>query len=306
MPLFDSVRSLPLVVERVELEHLSLPLRHMTRHTTVVHLHGGGHEGVGEDVSYGRAPLRSGRRAPDLTASTQSSPSPRSPPSSRSTALGAWIAALAWRAPGRQSLAEAAAATLVPAVRRLQSAVEDARASIPTCAQARRSESGRTRSSPSWPRRDGDVFDLKGLYEGDWSMRIRRPSSTAGRAAFPTRCSRMRVTDETAPSSARTLLTGTSPAIRRRLGGAGVPALMPSSKPSRSVRFSAFRLLRPWLERGCHVRRRPVRARAAAADPDLASIFTPTLPTTRARGYTRASRPAGPEPAPARLTPGVR
>src|SRR5688500_16952059 len=52
MPLFDSVRSLPLVVERVELEHLSLPLRHMTRRTTVVHLGGGGHEGVGEDVSY--------------------------------------------------------------------------------------------------------------------------------------------------------------------------------------------------------------------------------------------------------------
>ena len=52
MPLFDRVRELPLVVERVELEPHALPLKHMTRRTTVVHLHGGGHEGVGEDVSY--------------------------------------------------------------------------------------------------------------------------------------------------------------------------------------------------------------------------------------------------------------
>jgi hypothetical protein len=52
MPLSDSVRNLPLAVESVELEPLSLPLRHLTRRTTVVHLHGGGHEGVGEDVSY--------------------------------------------------------------------------------------------------------------------------------------------------------------------------------------------------------------------------------------------------------------
>ncbi len=52
MPLFDRVKDLTLAVDRVELEHLSLPLRHLTRRTTVVHLHGGGHEGVGEDVSY--------------------------------------------------------------------------------------------------------------------------------------------------------------------------------------------------------------------------------------------------------------
>ena len=52
MPLFDRVRDLTLVVERVELEPHALVLKHMTRRTTVVHLHGGGHEGVGEDVSY--------------------------------------------------------------------------------------------------------------------------------------------------------------------------------------------------------------------------------------------------------------
>jgi hypothetical protein len=55
MPLFDRVRELPLVVDRVELEPHALSLRHMTRRTTVVHLHGAGHEGVGEDVSYEEA-----------------------------------------------------------------------------------------------------------------------------------------------------------------------------------------------------------------------------------------------------------
>src|SRR5687767_2165389 len=52
MPLFDTVRHLSLTVERVELERFDLALRHFTRRTTVVHLHGGGDEGVGEDVSY--------------------------------------------------------------------------------------------------------------------------------------------------------------------------------------------------------------------------------------------------------------
>ena len=52
MPLFDHIRQLQLSIERVELEPLSLGLRHLTRRTTVVHLYGGGEEGLGEDVSY--------------------------------------------------------------------------------------------------------------------------------------------------------------------------------------------------------------------------------------------------------------
>jgi len=52
MPLYDTVKHLKLTVERIELEHLDLPLDQMTRRTTVVHLHGAGQEGVGEDVSY--------------------------------------------------------------------------------------------------------------------------------------------------------------------------------------------------------------------------------------------------------------
>ena len=52
MPLYDAVKDLKLAIERVQLEPHELPLKHLTRRTTVVHLHGAGHEGVGEDVSY--------------------------------------------------------------------------------------------------------------------------------------------------------------------------------------------------------------------------------------------------------------
>ncbi len=54
-PLFDSVRSLPLTIERVEHEPNVLPLKHITRRTTVFRLHGAGEEGVGEDVTYEEA-----------------------------------------------------------------------------------------------------------------------------------------------------------------------------------------------------------------------------------------------------------
>jgi hypothetical protein len=43
---------LEVVVDGAELERLELPLGEWTRRTTVVHLRGGGHEGVGEDVTY--------------------------------------------------------------------------------------------------------------------------------------------------------------------------------------------------------------------------------------------------------------
>ena len=55
MPLYDSVKDLPLTIERVEHEPQAHPLGFMTRRTTVFHLHGGGHEGVGEDVTYEEA-----------------------------------------------------------------------------------------------------------------------------------------------------------------------------------------------------------------------------------------------------------
>ena len=66
MPLYDAVKDLPLTIERVELEPHALPLKHFTRRTTVVHLHGAGHEGVGEDVSYEEAHHQDDA-LPDLT-----------------------------------------------------------------------------------------------------------------------------------------------------------------------------------------------------------------------------------------------
>jgi L-alanine-DL-glutamate epimerase-like enolase superfamily enzyme len=54
--LYDEVRDLPLVVDGYELEGLELLARpEFLRKTTVVHLHGGGEEGIGEDVTYDAA-----------------------------------------------------------------------------------------------------------------------------------------------------------------------------------------------------------------------------------------------------------
>ena len=51
--LYDRVRDLPLEIEGYELEGLELQAREdFLRKTTVVHLQGGGEEGIGEDVTY--------------------------------------------------------------------------------------------------------------------------------------------------------------------------------------------------------------------------------------------------------------
>jgi hypothetical protein len=56
MALYDRVADLPLQIERFELEPLSVGLREtFVRRCTVIHLYGGGEEGVGEDVSYDEA-----------------------------------------------------------------------------------------------------------------------------------------------------------------------------------------------------------------------------------------------------------
>src|SRR4051794_37284141 len=53
MALFDEVADLPLTLERYELVGLERDVSSaFTRLTTLVHLHGGGHEGIGEDVVY--------------------------------------------------------------------------------------------------------------------------------------------------------------------------------------------------------------------------------------------------------------
>lgn len=53
MTLYDAVRDLPLELEDYDLELLELQARaDFLRKTTVVHMHGGGEEGIGEDVTY--------------------------------------------------------------------------------------------------------------------------------------------------------------------------------------------------------------------------------------------------------------
>ncbi len=53
MPLYDTVSGLPLEVESYTLEGLAQDISpELTRRTTVIRLQGGGHEGVGEDVTY--------------------------------------------------------------------------------------------------------------------------------------------------------------------------------------------------------------------------------------------------------------
>ena len=53
MATYDRVRDLPLEIESYRLEPLEVRASHdFTRLTTVIHLEGGGHDGVGEDVTY--------------------------------------------------------------------------------------------------------------------------------------------------------------------------------------------------------------------------------------------------------------
>ena len=53
MATYDSVRDLPVEIDSYRLEPLEVQASHeFTRLTTVIHLEGGGHEGVGEDVTY--------------------------------------------------------------------------------------------------------------------------------------------------------------------------------------------------------------------------------------------------------------
>ncbi len=53
MSLYDDVRDLPLEIEEYSLEGLELQARSdFLRKTTVIHLEGGGEEGIGEDVTY--------------------------------------------------------------------------------------------------------------------------------------------------------------------------------------------------------------------------------------------------------------
>ena len=175
MPLYDAVKDLKLVVDRLEPEPKALPVKTFTRRTTVFRLHGGGHEGVGEDVSYeeeihlsvGADPL------PDLTGEhtlDSFSALVASQPGYRPWGLESAALDLALRQAGT-SLAKAVGREPRP-VRFVvsQSAVRELLALYP-CLRFKLD------ASDSWTDELAaelaatgavDVVDLKGLYEGDW------------------------------------------------------------------------------------------------------------------------------------------
>ena len=60
MKLWERVKDLSIDVDHYELETLGITVGEMTRKTTVVHLRGGGEEGIGEDITYDVAPHDAG------------------------------------------------------------------------------------------------------------------------------------------------------------------------------------------------------------------------------------------------------
>jgi hypothetical protein len=208
MPLYDTVRNLQLVVERVELEHLSLPLQQMTRRTTVVHLHGGGHEGVGEDVSY-EEDLQLGfteDALPDLTGEhtvESFSALAAGQPGYRPWGLESAALDLALRQSGT-SLTEAVGREAQP-VRFVvsQSAVEELRALYPDLRFKLDASDKWTDEVVAELAATGavDVVDLKGLYDGEW-VDATPSAELYGRVAraFPDAwLEDARLTDETRP-----------------------------------------------------------------------------------------------------------
>ncbi|MBA2332129.1 MAG: hypothetical protein H0V94_04980 [Actinobacteria bacterium] len=173
--LYDSVKDLNLVVERVALEHLELKLEHMTRRTTVVHLHGTGHEGVGEDVSYEEdLQLAFAEEAlPDLAGEhtlDSFSALATGQPGYRPWGLESAALDLALRQAGL-SLAEAVGREARP-VRFVvsQSDVDGWRAVSPGVRFKLDASDSWTDEVVAELAATGavDVVDLKGLYEGDW------------------------------------------------------------------------------------------------------------------------------------------
>jgi hypothetical protein len=175
MPLYDAVKDLSFTVERVELEPHELPLKHLTRRTTVVHLHGAGHEGVGEDVSYdgemqlaftldALPDLRGKHTVDSFSALVSGQPGYR-PWGLESAALD-----LALRQAG-QSLADA----LEREPRRVtfvvsQSAIRELLDLYPALRFKLDASDSWTDEIVAELAATGavDVVDLKGLYEGDW------------------------------------------------------------------------------------------------------------------------------------------
>jgi hypothetical protein len=177
VPLFDRVADLPLVVERAELEALAVDLSDtFVRRCTVVHLHGRGKEGVGEDVSYDaelhvafQAEGPPGRLEGEWTLATFSEALPELP-GYRRWAVESAALDLALRQSGL---------SLARALGRQPRPVTFVRSGRPDHEWQRLYPELRYKldAADSWDdafvadlRATGlvDVVDLKGLYEGEW------------------------------------------------------------------------------------------------------------------------------------------
>lgn len=175
MRLYDRVRDLELRIARVELEPHSLPLRHLTRRTTVIHLFGGDHEGVGEDVSYDEELQLAFSEGvlPSLTGEhtlEQFSTLVESQAGYRQWGLESAALDLALRQT-RLSLGEAVGRERRPVCFVVsQNAVEELRALYPELRFKLDASDSWTDTVVANLASTGavDVVDLKGLYEGDW------------------------------------------------------------------------------------------------------------------------------------------
>lgn len=205
MPTYDRVKDLPLTVERVEHEGLVLPLQHITRRTTVFHLHGAGEEGVGEDVTYEEA-HHEDVELPDLGGEhtlESFSALVAGQPGYRVWGLESAALDLALRQAGR-SLADAVGREPQP-VRFVvsQSAVDELRSLYPEIRFKLDASDTWTDEVVAGLAATGavDVVDLKGLYEGDW-VDATPSAELYGRVAeaFPQAwLEDARLTDETRP-----------------------------------------------------------------------------------------------------------
>jgi len=175
MPLYDSVKNLTLTIKGFELEPRELSLKHFTRRTTVVHLHGKGDEGLGEDVSY-EEDLQlafTDDALPDLTGKhTVDSFSAliADQPGYRPWGLASAALDLALRQAG-VSLADALGRQPKPVTFVVsQSTVRELLALYPALRFKLDASDSWTDEIVAELAATGavDVVDLKGLYEGDW------------------------------------------------------------------------------------------------------------------------------------------
>ena len=172
MPLYDAVQDLPLTIEQVEIEPHVLPLKHITRRTTVFHLHGAGAEGVGEDVTYEEAHHQN-VELPDLAGEhtlDSFSQLVAGEPGYRVWGLESAALDLALRQAGR-SLADVLAREPRPVTFVVsQNAVKELLALYPGIRFKLDASDSWTDEVVAELAATGavDVVDLKGLYEGDW------------------------------------------------------------------------------------------------------------------------------------------